>query len=742
MPVPVVTRTPRHAQDAQNANDSLEFTRRVQERRIVDEDREEYELLSPDQADLEESLERALFALHSSSSQVPATIEEAQRRDRLRLRLERELSQLRSHLALSSGKLEETAAENSRLEHEMMMLRQKIQQTMARNARRDCGDGTSKTRHIESEMLRVQALLEDLQNRRLHLSQQIHKLTMSNSEEKRLYGLHSSSPLSLSSSYHSSTGASRHRSHTTWLETDLDLMITRDIGVDMPDSPLLDPDSMDIYRRGMGYDSESPYMSGMYGRTGLPSSDGEGSRREFSGIRRHTMDSSYSRRLEPDEAMYAVENPMALSSGELRDRAFYGVGYDRNSATNKPDGQEQAGIGGLRLDDSDDADERMKRFYGLLPKEKSLEPKTVRIVKRESTERRKDRTYSSSSGKKLGGDSPLSHVLEDELESDSGEQTSEPELDSESSPVHVPLASSISMTKAVPVTTSALPSYQERTASLPRNYGRDSEWGDRPNKRATQTGATATKTSVASNVSASSSSRPSNLPLKPKSAWKSKVETSPAQSARDQLFGNSPPVSPSKPQSPSSPVFKSAAAQEIIKEIVSEAEKYRRAVPKEKRRHGARSRDDCDMARALRPRNHPDVVKSTLSTRDLRINETTIDSIFGAPSKIHIPERYVPDEDDAKDVSPEERRRREDKALSIRRMLTESSTSLAADAPQDQPSQWAKGGADSDNGGEFVAKAKERKEREHILAMNQILARQVMEKSRLVAGELYAFPIL
>ena len=50
------------------------------------------------------------------------------------------------------------------------------------------------------------------------------------------------------------------------------------------------------------------------------------------------------------------------------------------------------------------------------------------------------------------------------------------------------------------------------------------------------------------------------------------------------------------------------------------------------------------MARALRPRNHPDVVKSTLSTRDLRFNENTIDSIFGAPSKIYIPERYMPDE--------------------------------------------------------------------------------------------------
>ncbi|KAF2355141.1 hypothetical protein FHG87_014105 [Trinorchestia longiramus] len=833
-------------QDVNNANDSLEFTRRVQERRIVDEDREEYELLTPDQADLEgkvlrlyklehaiqqeslalqalhtekETLERALLALHSSSSQPPATVEEAQRRERLRMRLERELSQLRSQLALSSGKLEETAAENSRLEHEMMMLRQKIQQTMARNARRDCGDGTSKTRHIESEMLRVQALLEDLQNRRLHLSHQIHKLTMSSSEEKRLYGMHSASPPSMSGSYHSSTGTGRHRSHTTWLETDLDLMITRDLGVDMPNSPLLESDSMDIYRRGMGYDSESPYMSGLYGRSGLSATDGEGYRREYGGIRRHTLDSSYSRRLEPDEPMYSMEPPMALSSGELRNRGYYGAGYDRNAAANKPDGQEQPGVG-LRLDDSDDADERMKRFYGLLPKEKSLEPKTVRIVKRESTERRKDRTYSTGSGKKLSNDSPLSHVMEDDLESDSGEQTSEPELDSESSPAHVPLAASMSMTKSaprhhlsssyssgyssssqtylaqqqssyppstislyqsapdyqsssvssVPITTSSsvepppmssatsLPSYQDRTASLPRNYGRGNEWGDRPNKRMTASNANsstspaAAKPSVASGNS--SSSRPSNLPLKHKSAWKSKVEAGSAVSAMDQLFGHSPPVSPGKPQLPS-PVFKSAAAQEIIKEMVSEAEKYRRTVPKEKRRHvtissskpitmetsrdsleeGARSRDDCDMARALRPRNHPDVVKSTLSTRDLRINETTIDSIFGAPSKIHIPERYVPDEDDAKDVSPEERRRREDKALSIRRMLTESSTNLAHEnGHEQQPSEWVKEGAEQNVNAESASKAKERKEREHILAMNQILARQVMEKSRLVAA--------
>ena len=61
-------------------------------------------------------------------------------------------------------------------------------------------------------------------------------------------------------------------------------------------------------------------------------------------------------------------------------------------------------------------------------------------------------------------------------------------------------------------------------------------------------------------------------------------------SAHEQLFGISrecdqtPPSSPSK-SDPPSPVFKSAAAQEIIKEMASEAQRHRRAVPKEKRRH-------------------------------------------------------------------------------------------------------------------------------------------------------------
>lgn len=144
-----------------------------------------------------------------------------------------------------------------------------------------------------------------------------------------------------------------------------------------------------------------------------------------------------------------------------------------------------------------------------------------------------------------------------------------------------------------------------------------------------------------------------------------------------------------------SPVYQSEAAREIIEEMARNSNANRRTVPKEKRRHHtvsnirlaidpaervvcfmsfqiivfgffacviflfknslvdlyefavifqgtSRARDDLDMERALRPRiNAPDVVRSTLSQRDLKYNESTIDTILGTPNKIVIPERFV-----------------------------------------------------------------------------------------------------
>lgn len=50
------------------------------------------------------------------------------------------------------------------------------------------------------------------------------------------------------------------------------------------------------------------------------------------------------------------------------------------------------------------------------------------------------------------------------------------------------------------------------------------------------------------------------------------------------------------------------------------------------------------MEVALRPRvNAPDVVRSALGQCE-KISENSIDKLFSAPSKIVIPERYIPEQ--------------------------------------------------------------------------------------------------
>lgn len=151
-----------------------------------------------------------------------------------------------------------------------------------------------------------------------------------------------------------------------------------------------------------------------------------------------------------------------------------------------------------------------------------------------------------------------------------------------------------------------------------------------------------------------------------------------------------------------SPVFKSEAAKQIITEMSVDTKKQvnRRSVPKEKRRHHTaphnnlimkslnhlptddsefdkalvntkRARDDLDMERALRQRiDAPDVVRSTLSNKELKYNENTIDNILGTPNKIRIPERYIPEQ--LPQLSAEEQEHRLRKVESIKKMLSDT----------------------------------------------------------------------
>lgn len=88
-----------------------------------------------------------------------------------------------------------------------------------------------------------------------------------------------------------------------------------------------------------------------------------------------------------------------------------------------------------------------------------------------------------------------------------------------------------------------------------------------------------------------------------------------------------------------------------------------------------RARDDLDMEVALRPRiNAPDIVRSALGPRE-KISENTIDNLFGAPNKILIPERYIPEQ--APELSPEEKRKRQEKVEAIKKMLSETTPTIS-----------------------------------------------------------------
>lgn len=122
------------------------------------------------------------------------------------------------------------------------------------------------------------------------------------------------------------------------------------------------------------------------------------------------------------------------------------------------------------------------------------------------------------------------------------------------------------------------------------------------------------------------------------------------------------------------------------------------------------------MEVALRPRiNAPDVVRSALGPRE-KISENTIDKLFGAPNKILIPERYVPEQ--PPELSAEEKKRRQEKVEVIKKMLSETPTIAGNDSSTSVPPTRA-----------------EKKQREHLLQLNQILAQQVMQMSKIVAGK-------
>ncbi|KAK3766182.1 hypothetical protein RRG08_025182 [Elysia crispata] len=122
--------------------------------------------------------------------------------------------------------------------------------------------------------------------------------------------------------------------------------------------------------------------------------------------------------------------------------------------------------------------------------------------------------------------------------------------------------------------------------------------------------------------------------------------------------------------------------------------------------------------------NVPDIVKSSQSKVD-QIDEDTIDrEILYVPDKVLIPERYDA-EADAEQLTVEESLARKERAERIRKVLTSQSV-----LSMSQPDVSQLVGEDIHS-----RVRQEKKEREHFLALNQELARQVTLKSKKQAAE-------
>ena len=308
----------------------------------------------------------------------------------------------------------------------------------------------------------------------------------------------------------------------------------------------------------------------------------------------------------------------------------------------------------LGLGDIGEADERIQRYYGILPKEKPIEIKTVRMVKRDNKER-------SSSKVSRRGNS------EDDSES------VDLSLDEDEPPPPLPrgnyqnLHNFLSNKPYTDTSHTADTRHQNSGADLSNGVTRTSvSGGQGQGRNAEQRPVFKVGEMMTGRVSSDSLSRPGS-----------------SMSAHERLFGASrdslsPEVSPVKTSSMistdssqsaiMSPVFKSAAARAIIEEerktpmIIPKAKKKGKkrhmtitsshpAVLEAINRHDAkmdlRSRDDLDIERTLKqPSDAPDLVQSTYPGQSENNSDprSNIDNLFGVPEKIQIPERYVPDQ--------------------------------------------------------------------------------------------------
>ncbi|CAL1278651.1 unnamed protein product [Larinioides sclopetarius] len=285
--------------------------------------------------------------------------------------IEKELVRVKRLLSTSAKKIEDAASKNDQMEKDILHLRQILKEAL-KTGSSEAKDSQHNRADIEAELSRVQNVLDELANHRHEINNTVMKLkgeapptssmgseykaSPSGTAAKETHLLKvrrepesSTSPVTVTEEKEtthlkkvkkgvevraSPTGVAgsaplpvRKKQHSMYLETDLDTMETRDLATVHEK----DLDDIPVYVNAEEINN-------------------------------------------PNEEIY--EN---FSTIDYANMAAYSSQSD-GSATEQ-----------CAMQDINEADERMKRFYGIIPKEKPSEIKTVRIVKRQSERRNREK---------------------------------------------------------------------------------------------------------------------------------------------------------------------------------------------------------------------------------------------------------------------------------------------------------------------------------------------------------------
>ncbi|XP_052859647.1 uncharacterized protein LOC128266898 [Anopheles cruzii] len=736
--------------------DRLEFNQRMQERRLLQEEQRQWDRTSPNHAELQskvqqlyqidklmqeesgtlqalqrdkENLEKALATLKTRilcrEGGVPVAMDSARQQQHT---LERELSRVHQLLAANSKKLEKTVSTNARLEQELLVLRQKLQATREHRSMHSVYDSAaivdgsgqyvtgSVTAVLESELKRAKLLVGDMQRQRQELGQAVRQLTSygdlntpasdrSQTDEKHHHEQQMREDQSSKSKHKRSYSSS-------WVETDLDYAISKDGShsrtMSSSNSSVLTIDdemqSLFLPNTAKPADGGDASMDELYGGTGGTYSYGVNAadKQEIKTVRIVKRESE--RRMRDKEKN---DRNLALSLDQvLEEEAQLMEDYQRSKSL--PRGYETHEMyvqnHDPRVTTSMDGSSLMSDFYSSVVASANGNSYPVSLIDRQADlytghfEPTLQSKYGINGGAEVGDESPSLASARYHY------QPQQPPNQQQ----HYATASN-EMPTALGLKLKTAESIQSLTNA-------DAEHGPVFQSEAAKqiinemaTGGTAAGVEAVGSDSGSSSGEAKRG---------SSTTTTTAQIQQEQQL------------------------QALQRQRAESQNRQRRAVPKDKRRHHTaphhvnaksielmhsendmnknnvnwRARDDVDLEVTIRPRsNAPDVVRSALGPRE-KISEHTIDKLLAAPSKILIPERYVPEQ--TPELSPEEKKRRQEKVEAIKKMLSDTPI----------------GGAGANESGPNTEQNAEKKQREHLIQLNQILAQQVMQMSKIVAG--------